>query len=107
MAAARANRLLRPGSIDDPAREEMKDRPPHRVDEKSAALSQLLRSRATTSPPPGSQRLPAPVSLRAVKSRSASERPFNWTGPISTKDAGAASAASTTSWLTTTSPGLA
>jgi hypothetical protein len=40
-------------------------------------------------------------------SRSVPATPFSSTGPISTKDTGAASAAWTTAWLTSTSPGLA
>jgi hypothetical protein len=47
------------------------------------------------------------ASRRAVWSRSGPGTPLSSTGPISAKDTGAASAASTTSWLTTTSPGRA
>jgi hypothetical protein len=44
---------------------------------------------------------------RAVWSRSAPGTPFSSTGPISVNATGPPSAASTTSWLTSTSPGLA
>lgn len=44
---------------------------------------------------------------RAVWRRSVPEMPFSSTGPISMKVTADGSAASTTSWLTTTSPGLA
>jgi hypothetical protein len=47
------------------------------------------------------------ASRRAAWSRSVPGTPFSSTEPISTKDTGAASAASTTAWLTSTSPGLA
>jgi hypothetical protein len=44
---------------------------------------------------------------RAVWSRSGPPTPFSSTGPISVNVTGPSSAASTTSWLTSTSPGLA
>jgi hypothetical protein len=51
--------------------------------------------------------LEAQPPRRAVWRRSVPDTPFNSTGPISVNETGIPPAASTTSWLTNTSPGLA
>jgi hypothetical protein len=80
------------------------DRQPRARDRPAAAAGPVMGeipARAT------SRSCAIQASRRAVWSRSGPRTPLSSTGPISTKDTGAASAASTTSWLTSTSPGLA